>query len=90
VADLVSAYFIMLATAVTLDVAGITDIETAVHAVNESPANGTLPPEYWGALLRYPQAAGKSRSPIQQMRLSEIPRELLRADCFTVTDYCRG
>ena len=32
--DLVSAYFIILATAVTLNVAGITDIETAAQAAN--------------------------------------------------------
>jgi hypothetical protein len=40
-----------------------------------------LPPEYWDALLRDPRAAGRPWLPVQQMRLSEIPRELLRIDC---------
>lgn len=49
--------------------------------VDDSPGDGTLPPEYWDAVLRDPRAAGKPWLPIQQMRLSEIPRELLRIDC---------
>jgi hypothetical protein len=40
-----------------------------------------LPPEYWDALLQDPRAAGKPWLPIEQRRLSEIPRELLRIDC---------
>jgi len=40
-----------------------------------------LPTEYWDAVLRDPRAAGKPWLPIEQRRLSEIPRELLRVDC---------
>jgi hypothetical protein len=35
----------------------------------------------WDDVLRDPRAAGKPWLPIQQMRLSEIPRELLRVEC---------
>jgi hypothetical protein len=42
---------------------------------------GPLPNEYWDDVLRDPGAAGKPWLPIQQMRLSEIPRELLRVEC---------
>jgi hypothetical protein len=48
--------------------------------VDDAPPNGPLPQEYW-AVLRDPRAAGKPWLPIQQMRLSEIPRELLRLEC---------
>jgi hypothetical protein len=37
--------------------------------------------EYWEALLRDPRAAGRPWLPLQQMRLSEISRELLRVEC---------
>jgi hypothetical protein len=40
-----------------------------------------LPDEYWEALLRDPRAAGRPALPIQQRRLSEIPREVLRVEC---------
>ena len=40
-----------------------------------------LPQQYWDAVLRDPRAAGKPWLPIQQMRLSEITRELLRVEC---------
>lgn len=43
--------------------------------------DAALPQEYWEAVLRDPCAAGKPWLPIQQMRLSEIPRELLRVEC---------
>ena len=49
---------------------------------NNDPApDSTLPPEYWDAVLRDPRAAGRPWLPLQQMRLSEIPRELLRVEC---------
>jgi hypothetical protein len=48
---------------------------------DDPPPDGSLPPEYWDALLRDPRAAGRPWLPVQQMRLSEIPRELLRIDC---------
>jgi hypothetical protein len=40
-----------------------------------------LPAEYWDAVLRDPRAAGGPWLPVSQMRLSEIPRELLRVGC---------
>jgi hypothetical protein len=43
--------------------------------------DGPLPTEYWDDVLRDSRAAGKPWLPIQQMRLSEIPRELLRVEC---------
>jgi hypothetical protein len=43
--------------------------------------DGPLPKEYWDDVLRDQRAAGKPWLPIQQMRLSEIPRELLRVEC---------
>src|ERR1700692_929543 len=45
------------------------------------PDRPLLPKEYWDDVLRDPRAAGKPWLPIQQMRLSEIPRELLRVEC---------
>jgi hypothetical protein len=49
---------------------------------SEDPGpDGPLPEEYWADVLRDPRAAGKPWLPIQQMRLSEIPRELLRVEC---------
>jgi hypothetical protein len=49
---------------------------------NKDPAPDVpLPKEYWDDVLRDSSAAGKPWLPIQQMRLSEIPRELLRVEC---------
>ena len=48
---------------------------------DDPPPDGALPQEYWEALLRDPRAAGRPWLPLQQMRLSEIPRELLRLEC---------
>jgi hypothetical protein len=49
---------------------------------SEDPGpDGPFPKEYWDHVLRDPRAAGKPWVPIQQMRLSEIPRELLRVEC---------
>jgi hypothetical protein len=42
---------------------------------------GELPDEWWAAILAEPRAAGKPRLPIQQCRLSEIPRNVLRVGC---------
>src|SRR5580704_1883008 len=36
----------------------------------------------WDSVLSDPRAAGKPWLPIQQRRLSEIPRELLRVECL--------
>jgi hypothetical protein len=47
----------------------------------DDPAPDGVLPEYWEAVLRDPRAAGKPWLPLEQRRLSEIPRELLRIDC---------
>jgi hypothetical protein len=49
--------------------------------IDDPPLDGELPAEYWDAVLRDPRAAGKPWLPVSQMRLSEIPRELLRVEC---------
>jgi hypothetical protein len=41
-----------------------------------------LPDELWDALLADPRAAGRPPLPIQQCRLSEIPRHVLRVECI--------
>jgi hypothetical protein len=48
---------------------------------SEMAPDGPLPKEYWDDVLGDPRAAGKRGLQIQQMRLSEIPRELLRVKC---------
>ena len=40
-----------------------------------------MPEQLWDAVLRDPRAAGKPWLPIQQCRLSEIPRHVLRIGC---------
>jgi hypothetical protein len=49
--------------------------------IDDPPPDAPLPQEYWDALLRDPRAAGRPWLPVSQMRLSEIPRELLRVEC---------
>jgi hypothetical protein len=49
--------------------------------IDDPAPNDALPAEYWDAVLRDPRAAGKPWLPVEQRRLSEIPRELLRVDC---------
>jgi hypothetical protein len=47
------------------------------------PAPDQPPPaEWWDSVLADPRAAGKPWLPVQQLRLSEIPRELLRVECM--------
>ncbi len=43
---------------------------------------GELPDAYWDAVLEDPRAAGRPWLPVSQMRLSEIPREILRVECL--------
>jgi hypothetical protein len=46
------------------------------------PAPGDpLPDDLWNAVLADPRAAGQPWLPIQQRRLSEIPRHVLRVAC---------
>jgi hypothetical protein len=44
-----------------------------------------LPDQLWDAVLADPRAAGRPPLPIQQCRLSEIPRHLLRVVCLRCT-----
>src|ERR1700716_4599613 len=56
--------------------------EPARPVLRADPApDAPLPDEYWEALFRDPRAAGRPPLPIQQRRLSEIPREVLRVEC---------
>jgi hypothetical protein len=49
----------------------------------QDPApSDSLPDEWWAAILADPRAAGKPWLPIQQLRLSEIPRHVLRVECL--------
>ena len=53
-------------------------------AAAPAPALGpadAMPQEYWDAVLRDPKAAQPTGVPIQQRRLSEIPRHILRVAC---------
>jgi hypothetical protein len=53
------------------------------RAPTSGPAPVTSEPaEWWDAVLVDPRAAGKPRLPIQQRRLSEIPRHMLRVECL--------
>jgi hypothetical protein len=49
--------------------------------IDDPPPDAPLPQQYWDALLWAPRATGRPWLPIQQRRLSEIPRELLRVEC---------
>lgn len=40
-----------------------------------------MPSEYWDSVLEDPRVAGSPGIPIQQRRLSEIPRHVLRVTC---------
>ena len=46
-----------------------------------SPAD-PMPNELWDSVLADPRAAGRPPLPIQQCRLSEIPRHVLRVECI--------
>jgi hypothetical protein len=52
--------------------------QTSLRSADPAPDDAL---EYWQSLLEDARAAGKPWLPIQQMRLSEIPRELLRVEC---------
>jgi hypothetical protein len=46
------------------------------------PTPDDSPDGWWGSVLSDPRASGKPWLPIQQRRLSEIPRHLLRVECL--------
>jgi len=57
---------------------------TRRRAAPTGPALGPadeMPPEYWASVLRDPQRRVQTAVPIQQRRLSEIPRHTLRVSC---------
>jgi hypothetical protein len=55
--------------------------ERASPAANSEPLPIDPPPDqWWAAVLADPRAAGKPWLPVQ-LRLSEIPRDLLRVEC---------
>jgi hypothetical protein len=56
-------------------------IPAAAHRNRRPPSGRGFNQAYWDALLRDPRAAGKPWAPIEQMRLSQIPREMLRVEC---------
>src|SRR5258707_13321654 len=56
------------------------------------PPQSPHPAEWWDSMLSDPRADGQSRIPIQQRRLSEIPREWLRVEslrCFRTVEIKR-
>jgi hypothetical protein len=52
-----------------------------LRAETKAPPDAPLPEEYWDAVLRDPRARVRTGIPIQQRRLSEIPRHVLRVTC---------
>lgn len=54
------------------------DRRTDSHAVGPE---AEMPPEYWDSVLTDPRVATRNGIPIQQRRLSEIPRHVLRVAC---------
>jgi hypothetical protein len=55
--------------------------DRAPPAAEPAPDASPLP-GWWDSVLSDPRAAGKPWLPIQQRRLSEIPREMLRVECL--------
>ena len=56
----------------------------AVHqptTAHDLAPNDPTPDPLWDAVLTDPRAAGRPPLPIQQCRLSEIPRHVLRVEC---------
>lgn len=59
--------------------------EAALRRENDKPdpaPGDQLPDELWDAFLADPRAAGRSRLPIQQCRVSEVPQQVLRVECL--------
>jgi hypothetical protein len=57
--------------------------EAAQKPAKPDPApSDPLPEELWDSVLADPRAAGRPPLPIQQCRLSEIPRHVLRVECI--------
>jgi hypothetical protein len=57
--------------------------ERDLISLGSEPAPEAPPPaEWWDSVLSDPRAAGKPWIPIEQRRLSEGPRPLLRVECL--------
>lgn len=56
-------------------------IATQRPLTSPEPAPDKSADAWWDAVLTDPRAAGKPWLPIQQRRLSEVPRHLLRVEC---------
>jgi hypothetical protein len=62
---------------------GSVAVRSSIARAQPEPAPDAPPPNgWWDSVLSDPRASGKSWIPIQQRRLSEIPRELLRVECL--------
>ena len=55
-------------------------MQTGVATPDPAP-DAALPEDYWDAVLSDPRAKGRPPLPIEQRRLSEIPRHVLRVEC---------
>src|SRR5580693_9450781 len=51
-------------------------------AANDLAPDQAAPIDWWDSVLSDPRAAGRPWLPVQQRRLSEIPRHLLRVECL--------
>lgn len=51
------------------------------RATPDPAPSDPMPDDLWDAVLADPRAAGKPWLPIQQRRISEIPRPVLRVEC---------
>jgi hypothetical protein len=56
--------------------------KTQLPGLSEPAPDAAPPAERWDSVLSDPRAAGMPWLPIQQRRLSEISRELLRVECL--------
>jgi hypothetical protein len=58
------------------------DASRPLHAPSPTPGPADdMPQEYWDAVLRDPRGRSRNGTPIQNRRLSEIPRHVLRVTC---------
>lgn len=55
--------------------------EKMAREQRQAEAPNSEPDGWWDSVLSDPRAAGAPRLPIHQMRLNEIPRDVLRVEC---------
>src|SRR5690348_8001581 len=56
--------------------------EKMAREQRQGEAPTSEPDGWWDSVLNDPRAGGAPRLSIQQLRLNEIPREILRVDCI--------